>query len=235
MQPETHFSALCRTKYERNWEKIVLWRTEPQCQVVEFRCITAATVGLDYSKQSSRVAMATLYRVGRACYPCFGPSGSWRTSLSLDTRELLVLPEELGCTSCCFGTESEKTISVKHKSRSWREVWTHLLSEKGAVVSCGPFAILYHARSPRIKRWAGEESSIEDHPFCFPRCFAVVGRQKIGPKGVHSRVQWMKWNEGLFPATRQREEPDKATGEPRWGGHNHFLRGPYQNGGKSHS
>ena len=30
---------------------------------------------------------------------------SWRTSLSLDTRESLVLPEEFGCTSC-FGTES---------------------------------------------------------------------------------------------------------------------------------
>ena len=28
----------------------------------------------------------------------------------------------------------------------WWEVWTHLLSEKGTVVSCGPFAILYHAR-----------------------------------------------------------------------------------------
>ena len=28
------------------------------------------------------------------------------TSLSLDTRESLVLPEELGRTACCFGTES---------------------------------------------------------------------------------------------------------------------------------
>ena len=33
-------------------------------------------VGLDRSKQSSRAAMATFCRVGRACYPCFGPSGS---------------------------------------------------------------------------------------------------------------------------------------------------------------
>ena len=33
-------------------------------------------VGLDRSKQSSRAAMATFCRVGCACYPCFGPSGS---------------------------------------------------------------------------------------------------------------------------------------------------------------
>ena len=99
-------------------------------------------IGLDQSKQSSRAAMATLCHVGHACYRL----------LSLDTRESPVRSEELGCTSCCFGTESEKTISVKHRSQSWREVWTHLLSEKGTVVSCGPFAILYHARSPRIKR-----------------------------------------------------------------------------------
>ena len=151
MQPDTHFSALYRTKYEGNWEEIVLWRTEPQFQAVEFRCVTAVIVGLDCSKQSSLAAVATLYRVGRACYPWFGMSGSWMTSSSLDTRESLVLPEELGCTSCCFGTESEKTISVKHKSRSWREVWRHLLSEKGTVVSCGPFAIPYHARSPQMK------------------------------------------------------------------------------------
>ena len=193
--------------------KCAVTYTEPQFQVVEFRCVIAAIVGLDYSKQSLRAAMATLYHVGRACYPCFGPTGSWRTSLSLDTHESLELPKELGCTSCCFGTESEKTISVKHKSRSSREVWVPLLSEKGTAVSCGPFAIPYHARSPRIKRcfriythrnllWAGEGSSIADHPFCFPICFAVVARQKIGPNGVHSRMQWMKWNDGLFPAAR---------------------------------
>ena len=166
--------------------------------------------------------MATLCRVGRACYPCFGLSGSWRTSLSLDTRESPVLPEELGCTSCCFGTESEKTISVKHKSRSWREVWTYLLSKKGTVASCGPFAIPYRARSPRIKRcfytyrnllWVGGGSSIADRPFCFPTCFAVVARQKIvGLNGIHSRIQWMKWNDGLFPAARQRGEARQSYG-----------------------
>ena len=187
----------------------MLWRTERQFQVVEFRCVTAAIVGLNCSQQSSRAAMANLYRLGHACYPCFGPSGSWRTSLRLDTHESLVLPEELGCTSCCFGTESEKIISVKHKSRSWREVWMHLLSEKGTVVSCDPFAIPYHEQSPWIKRcfytyrnllWAGKGSSVVDRPFCFPTCFTVVGRQNIGPNGVHSRMQWMKWNDGLFPA-----------------------------------
>ena len=40
-----------------------------------------------------------------------------------------------------------ETIGVKHKSRSWREVWMHLLSEKSTIVSCGPFGIPYHARS----------------------------------------------------------------------------------------
>ena len=33
-------------------------------------------VGLDRSKQSLRAVMATFCRVGHACYPCFGPSGS---------------------------------------------------------------------------------------------------------------------------------------------------------------
>ena len=84
----------------------MLWCTEPQFQALEFQCVTAAIVGLDRSKQSLQAAMATLYCVGPVCYPCFGPSGSWRTSLSLDTRESLVLPKELGCTSCCFGTIS---------------------------------------------------------------------------------------------------------------------------------
>ena len=106
MQPNTHSSALCCTKYQGNWEQIVLWRTEPQFQAVQFRCITAAILGLDQSKQSSQAAMATLYHVACTCYPCFGPSGSWRTSVSLDTGESPVLPKELGCTSCCFGTES---------------------------------------------------------------------------------------------------------------------------------
>ena len=165
--------------------------------------------------------MATLCRVGRTSYPCFGPSGSWRTSLSLDTRESPVRSEELGCTSCCFGTESEKTISVKHKSRSWQEVWTHLLSEKGTVVSCGPFAIPYHAWSRRIKRcfytqrnllWDCGKGSIADRPFCFPTCFAVVARQKIVPNGVHSCIQWMKWNDGLFPAAHQRGEARQSYG-----------------------
>ena len=35
----------------------------------------------------------------------------------------------------------------------------------------------------------GGVSSIVDRPFCFPTCFAVVVRQKIGPNGVHSHIQ----------------------------------------------
>ena len=73
--------------------------------LMHYHCDCTA-VGLDCAKQSSRAAIATLYRIGCSCYPCFGPSGSSRTFLSLDTCESLVLPKELGCTSCCFGTES---------------------------------------------------------------------------------------------------------------------------------
>ena len=37
----------------------------------------------------------------------------------------------------------------------------------------------------------------------------------------------MKWNDGLFPASRQHiKKPGKATGEPRRNGHNHLLGGP---------
>ena len=66
----------------------------------------------------------------------------------------------------------------------------------------------------------------------------VVARQNIGPNGVHSRIQLMKWNDGLFPATRQpvsMEKPGKAMGKPRWDHRSRFLGGPHQNGGKSHS
>ena len=45
-----------------------------------------------------------------------------------------------------------------------------------------------------------------DHPFCFSTCFAVVLREKIGPNGVHSRMQCMKWNDGLFPVAHQHGE-----------------------------
>ena len=115
-------------------------------------------VGLDRSKQRSRGAIATLYRVGRACYPCFGPSGSWRTSLDKSGYSWVTsISRRIGMYFLLFWHRKcfsalEETISVKHKSRSWWEVWTHLWSEKGTVVSYGPFAILYHARSPRIKR-----------------------------------------------------------------------------------
>ena len=133
----------------------------------------------------------------------------------------------------CFSALAE-TISVKHKSWSWWEVWTHLLSEKGTVVSCGPFAILYHAQSLRIKRcfytyrnflWVGEGSSIADHPFCFPTCFAVVGRQKVGPNGVHSRMQWKKWNDRLIPVARQREEAWQSYGRASVGWLQPFPQG----------
>ena len=153
MQPNTHSSAPCCTNYEGSGKISCCDVQSLNLKRYNFDTLPLdEIVALDRSKQSSRAAMAALCRVGRSCYPCFGPSGSRRTSLSLDTRESPVLPQELGCTSCCFGTKSEKTISVKHKSRSWHEVWTHLLSEKGTVVSCGPFAIPYHAQSPRIKR-----------------------------------------------------------------------------------
>ena len=98
MQPNTHSSAPYCTKFEENLEDIVLWRSEPQVEAVQFRYVTAGIVGLDRSKQSSPAAMANLYRVGHASYR--------RTSLSLGTRESPVLPPELGSTSCCFGTES---------------------------------------------------------------------------------------------------------------------------------
>ena len=51
-----------------------------------------------------------------------------------------------------------------------------------------------------------------DRPFCFPTCFAVVARQKIGLNGVHSHIQRMKWNDGLFPAARQHGEARQSYG-----------------------
>ena len=97
-----------------------------------------------------------------------------------------------------------------------------LWSERGTViVRYDSFAIPHHARSPWIKRcfytytnllWAGEGSPIADRPFCFLTCSAVVARQKIGPNGIHSCMQWMKWNHGLFPAARQRGEARQRYG-----------------------
>ena len=52
--------------------KIALWRSEPQFEAVQIRYVTAGIVGLN----QSQAAMATLYGIGLACYPCFGPSGS---------------------------------------------------------------------------------------------------------------------------------------------------------------
>ena len=40
----------------------------------------------------------------------------------------------------------------------------------------------------------------------------MVARQKIGPFGVHSCIQLMKWNDGLFPAARQRGEARQCYG-----------------------
>ena len=36
VQPNTHSATHCCTKYEGNWEEILLLRTEPQFQVVQF-------------------------------------------------------------------------------------------------------------------------------------------------------------------------------------------------------
>ena len=41
MQPNTHSSAPCCTKYEGNWKDIVLRRSEPQFEAVQFRYVTA--------------------------------------------------------------------------------------------------------------------------------------------------------------------------------------------------
>ena len=71
----------------------------------------------------------------------------------------------------------------------------HLWSEKGTVVSCGPFPMheVAELRGASIhiqicfELAGGALSRIVHH--CFSTCFAVVARQKIGLNGVHSCVQ----------------------------------------------
>ena len=78
----------------------------------------------------------------------------------------------------------------------------HLLSEKGTIMSCGPFAILYKHTMYKVPELRGA-SDLYLYKFalsfaggallrivhCFPTFFAVVARQKIGLNDVNSHVQ----------------------------------------------
>ena len=76
-EPNTHFSAPGCTKYEGIGKISCFDVQSHNLKWYNFDTLPlGGIVGLDRSKQCSRAVMVTLCRVGRACYPCFGPSGS---------------------------------------------------------------------------------------------------------------------------------------------------------------
>ena len=112
----------------------------------------------------------------------------------------------------CFSALAETTI-VKHKSRSWREVWTQSSVPKRVlpwVVAHLPFHIMHKVPGLRgayiiiiTLSWRGELYRGSSILFLDMLC---GGWQKIGPNGIHSHMQRMKWNDGLSLAAHQCKE-----------------------------
>ena len=145
-EPNTHSSAPACTKYEGIGKISCFDIQSLKLKRYNFDTLPlGGIVGLDRWKQSSRAAMATLCPVGRACYPCFGPSGSWRTSLSLDTRESPVRSEELkGCVPEARKWLFRLNCFSSSKWAQFRHVAFHFIEKHTPLFKFAGFSFIFH-------------------------------------------------------------------------------------------